>query len=158
MMLYNWSHVFKTVLHGTNMCAHCSKPQNIEFLADHHHSQCTWKCVLIPYARTIHEMESLLRGISSSCDTSKLRQFHACFIWRLKVDNDRREVNVRWNASCARYQCMINLARKLRILALSWCESFSKAKVLWKMKISRMERTFEAFWRQVFDTEFDYTK
>ena len=37
----------------------------------------------------------------------------------------------------------------LRISALSWCESFFKAKVLWKMKISRMERTFEEFWRQV---------
>ena len=27
----------------------------------------------------------------------------------------------------AKYQCMINFARKLRILALSWCESFFKA-------------------------------
>ena len=38
----------------------------------------------------------------------------------------------------------------LRISALSWCESFFKAKVLWKMKISRVERTFEASWRQIF--------
>ena len=65
---------------------------------------------------------------------------------------------MRWNASCARYQCMINFARKLRISALSWCESFFKAKVLWKMKIRRMERTFEAFWRQVFNNKFYYTK
>ena len=36
--------------------------------------------------------------------------------------------------------------------------SFFKAKVLWKMKISRMERTFDAFWRQVFNTKFDYRK
>ena len=35
------------------------------------------------------------------------------------------KVNVRWNASCARYQCMINVARKLRIAALSWCDSFA---------------------------------
>ena len=61
---------------------------------------------------------------------------------------------MRWNASCARYQCMINFARKLRMSALWWCKSFSKPKVLWKMKISRMERTFEAFWRQVFNTKF----
>ena len=60
------------------------------------------------------------------------------------------KVNVRWNASCARYQCKINFARKLRISALSWCESFFKAKVLWKMKSGWTERTFEVFWRRVF--------
>ena len=51
------------------------------------------------------------------------------------------KINVRWNASCARYQCMINFARKLRISALSWCQLLFKAKVLWKMKIRRIERT-----------------
>ena len=54
-------------------------------------------------------------------------------------------VNAEWNSSYARYHCMINFARKLRVAASSWCESFSKAKVLWKMKIRRIQRTFE-FW------------
>ena len=78
----------------------------------------------------------------------------------------RRHIPVCWGMDsytkakvlCERYQCLINLARELRISALSWWESFSKAKVLCEMKISRMERTFEAFWRQVFSTKFDYTK
>ena len=53
---------------------------------------------------------------------------------------------------------MINLTRKLRISALSWHESFLKTKVLEKMKTSCKERSFEAFWRQIFSTEFYYTK
>ena len=149
MILYNWSRVFKIVLHGTNMCVNSfaltgipstvtkmsrslfkTTGYRIPGWSSPYVVNVWWKCVLIPYARTIHKMETLLRGISSSCDTSKLRRFHACFMWRLKVDNDRREVNVRWNASCARYQCMINVARNLRISALSWCESFFKTKVL----------------------------